>query len=141
MLRAVPLTVKVQWCALAVAALLGLDGCYWYRYRELLEIHCQLLSSMSEKLCGPRAGAPLSGPALAEYEYPLARARDFARVAAKRCPGRRSLLAFGPVLRLYERMVQEAARGGMAGCGRRERLEARIGRVRGRLAREPGHCG
>jgi hypothetical protein len=140
MLRAVPATVKVRSGALAMAILAVAIGCYWWRYADLMRTHCQLLSDMAEKLCATAVRTPLSGPALAEYEYPLARARDFARIAGKRCPTRRSLAAFTRALRLYDITVRDTANGSGVGCARRAALDRRLGRVERQLAREPGRC-
>jgi hypothetical protein len=141
MLRAVPATVKVRSGALALAILAAAIGCYWWRYADVMRTHSQLLGDMAEKLCATAVRPPLSGPALAEYEYPLARARDFARIAAKRCPERRSLATFKRALRLYEVTVRDVAAGHGAGCGRRAVLDRRLRKVERHLAREPTRCG
>jgi hypothetical protein len=136
-----PATVKVRSGAVAAVILATAAGCYWWRYADVMRTHCQLLGDMAEKLCATAVHPPLSGPALAEYEYPLARARDFARIAAKRCPTRRSLAGFRRALRLYEVIVREAAAGRGVGCARRAALDRRLRRVAQRLAREPPRCG
>ncbi len=141
MLRAVPATVKVRSRALAVAILATAIGCYWWRYADVMRTHCRLLGDMAEKLCATAVRRPLSGPALAEYEYPLARARDFARIAAKRCPARRSLAMFERALRLYEVTVRDTATGRGPGCRRRVALDRRLRKVERHLAREPTRCG
>jgi len=141
MLRAVPATVKVLSGALAMAILATAISCYWWRYGDVMRTHCRLLSDMAAKLCGTAARTRLPGPALAEYEYPLARARDFARIAAKRCPARRSLATFKRALRLYEVTLRDVANGTGVGCARRGALDARLRKVERQLAREPGRCG
>jgi hypothetical protein len=141
MLRAVPATVKVLCGGVLLGVLASEIGCYWWRYGDVMRVHCELLSEMAEKLCATPARGRPSGPALAEYEYPLARARDFARIAAKRCPARRSLARFRRALRLYELTLREVAGGTGAGCSRRRALDARRRGVERQLGREPGRCG
>lgn len=141
MLRVMPPTVKAVLLAMLVPLCLGSAGCYWYRYGDLMRTHCELLAAMAQKLCPRGASAPLPGSALGGYEYPLARARDFVRVAAKRCPTRRSLRAFQRVLRVYDGIVHGAARGVGRGCGRRPRLARSIQRVERWLEQEPTRCG
>jgi len=140
MLRAVPATVKVLSGAVAAAVLVATIGCYWWRYGDLMRTHCGLLRDMAEKLCATAARTRLSGADLTEYEYPLARAQDFARIAAKRCPARRSLAMFGRALRLYEVTLRDVASGTGPGCARRGALEVRLRKVERQLAREPGRC-
>ena len=142
MLRAVSTRVKAM-AAATVLIVLGIGGCYWYRYADLMRTHLALLDAMAAKLCASNDGrgrARLSGPALAEYEYPLARARDFARVAQKRCPERGSLRAFGQVLSAYGRIVRDVARADGPGCALVPRLTGRIRRVDRWLTREPRSC-
>lgn len=119
---------------------LALGGCYWYRYADVMRMHAELLTSMLAKLSARIPTAPLSGAALAEYEYPLARARDFARIAAKRCPTRRSLAAFHHAISAYERIVTRTARGAGPGRATDGRFVRRIARVERWLSREPSRC-
>jgi hypothetical protein len=144
MLRPVSLTVKTTAAGLVLASLVLVAGCYWYRYGDVMRTHLELLDSMVRKLCSNPARAPglrPSGPTLSEYEYPLARARDFARVAEKRCPERHSLRAFRRVLSLYDRVVRDMGGGANRRCTRGPSLALRIRRVERWLAREPGRCG
>lgn len=133
---------RVKAVSIAIVALLGIGGagCYWYRYGDLMETHLELLGSMVGKLCAQPGGGPVAGAAAVEYRYPLQRARDFARVAAKRCPERHSLAAFARVLAHYEWMLGQAAKRRERGCEGRWRLDRRIERVRKHLAREPASC-
>jgi hypothetical protein len=95
--------------ALALA-LVALAGCYWSKYDKLSRTHVQLLLSMAQKLDAvTRAeGAPPS--ALAEYRYPLERARDFIRIVAPRFEDRRSLQALRRCCDAYERALHATER-------------------------------
>jgi hypothetical protein len=125
-------------CGLWLAVALG--GCYWSRYADVMRMHAELLTSMLAKLSARPPTAPLTGAALSEYEYPLARARDFARIAAKRCPTRRSLAAFHHAMSAYERIVTRAAHGAGSARATNGRFVRRIARVERWLAREPSRC-
>jgi hypothetical protein len=137
MLGAQPGVVKAVLLVLALGA--GGAGCYWVRYADLMRTHLDVLTATAGKLCARRAaGQPAPPPA--EIAYPLERARDFARVAAKRCPEKRSLAAFHEVLRAYAALVAGAA-DGHRDCRGGRRLAARVRRAERRLAREGPRCG
>ena len=90
MLSGVLSLVKTVIATAVITAALGAVGCYWYRYADLMKTHLEVLAAMADKFC---TGVPASRGVAhvpAEYGYPLERAQDFARVAAKRCPERRS---------------------------------------------------
>lgn len=95
---------------LLVLALAALAGCYWSKYDKLARTHVQLLLAMAEKLDAvtvEEGGPPAS---LAEYRYPLERARDFIRIVAPRFEGRSSLQALRRVCDAYAAVVDAAER-------------------------------
>lgn len=114
------------------AAVLSLAGCYWLRYDALARTHVDLLRGMAEKLedLTNRDGTPPA--ALAEYRYPLERARDFARIVAGRAAGRASLGALGALCDAYEDVLvaADALRVDPSQPGRREALRVAVERVR-----------
>src|SRR5882724_8684162 len=79
--------------AFVLAAVALASGCYWSKYDKLVRTHVALLEAMADKIVEVTEtdGAPAS---LAEYRYPLERARDFARIAGRRYAGRESLTGF-----------------------------------------------
>jgi hypothetical protein len=133
--------VKAVAVRVAVIAAVGIGGCYWYRYADLMRTHMEVLAEMADKLCTQPRGGVAVGSGAAEYRYPLERAQDFARVAAKRCPERRSLADFRRLLGLYGDILERAAVDMPRACARRRALALRVRRVERRLAAEPGRCG
>jgi len=91
---------------LAAAALAS--GCYWSKYDKLVRTHVALLEAMADKIVEVTEtdGAPAS---LAEYRYPLERARDFARIAGRRYAGRESLTGFLAFCDAYEHVLHLVA--------------------------------
>lgn len=91
--------------ALLVGALLG-AGCYWSRYPEVMATHLQLLEQYAAKLATlAEDHRPVAVQDWGEFLYPLDRARDFARIAAKRYPDRVSLARFDEALERYAELV------------------------------------
>ena len=88
----------------------GASGCYWVRYDALIRTHVNLLLAMARKLDAVTAerGAPPAD--LAEYRYPLERARDFARIVGGRFAGRESLAALNTLGDDYEAVLSAAER-------------------------------
>ena len=88
-------------------------GCYFGKYDKLARTHVQLLLAMAQKLddVTRERGAPPES--LAEYRYPLERARDFARIVGGRFEGRPSLAAFRDFCDAYDAVVKatESLRG------------------------------
>ena len=106
-----PHTLVLAAAGLLVLAGTAWVGCYWLRYGDLARTHVSLLLSMADKMSDLlESGRRVAPEAMAEFTYPLARARDFARIAAKRYRGRRSLRAFSRLLGSYEALVQEMDR-------------------------------
>jgi len=106
---------------------LAAGGCYWLRYDALARTHVDLLVSMTTKLEDVTAQG--GGPArMAEYRYPLDRARDFVRIVEGRFAGRDSLRELRELCSAYERALEAAVRPGSRG------LEAAAGAVRERAA-------
>ena len=86
-------------------------GCYWLQYDKLMRTHVTLLLAMADKMIDLlERGEPISAAAMAEFTYPLTRARDFTRIAAKRYATRPSLRAFSHFLDTYGAVVQEMDR-------------------------------
>ncbi len=89
----------------------GPSGCYWLRYEKLMQTHLSLLLAMAHKMVDLlEHQTPIPPAAMAEFTYPLVRARDFARIAAQRYQNRPSLQAFSRFLDTYEALVQEVDR-------------------------------
>jgi hypothetical protein len=109
-------------------AIAGSTGCYWSKYDKLARTHVQLLLAMAEKLDAVtrEEGAPLSS--LAEYRYPLERARDFLRIVSPRFGGRPSLAALARVCDAYQDVlrVAESVRSDAEGRGPMELAEERL---------------
>ena len=115
MLRSGVRTFKVKRPPRAARAILLLPvllvgSCYWSRYDDLMETHLELLQMYAAKLVAVAAsGRPLPPQDWAEFVYPLDRAEDFARIAARRYPDRDSLARFREVLERYGDMVADPA--------------------------------
>lgn len=122
----------------------GLGGCYWSRYAEVMEMHLRLLEEFSEKLqFFADRGENVAAENWSEFVYPLERARDFSRIAAQRFEGRPSLLAFDAALDHYGELV--ASPGILATpdaaqtvAEARARLGESVARAREALAGESG---
>jgi len=89
----------------------------------------QLLRAMAQKLddVTREDGAPPAS--LAEYRYPLERARDFARIVGTRFEGRPSLAAFRACCDAYDDVVKaaESLHGGADVDGTLARARAVLG--------------
>ena len=86
-------------------------GCYWLQYNKLMQTHVTLLLAMAGKMTDLlESKEPIHAAAMAEFTYPLTRARDFARIAAKRYETLPSLQAFSHFLDTYGVLVQEMDR-------------------------------
>lgn len=95
---------------LVALALLLAAGCYWTKYDKLTRTHVQLLLSMAEKLAGVIGEDGVPPASLAEYRYPLERARDFTRIVAPRFEGRPSLAAFRRLCDAYQDVLNATER-------------------------------
>ena len=98
---------------ISLALFLGtcLLGCYWLQYDKLMRTHVTLLLAMADKMIDLlEREEPIPATAMAEFTYPLTRARDFTRIAAKRYKTRPSLRAFSHFLDTYGAVVQEMDR-------------------------------
>jgi hypothetical protein len=76
-----------------------------------MQTHVTLILAMADKmtdLLERKESAP--AVAMAEFIYPLTRARDFTRIAAKRYEARPSLKAFSHFLDTYSALVKEMDR-------------------------------
>jgi hypothetical protein len=124
---------RAAWWIVLLAAGWGAAGCYWLRYDALVRTHVDLLLAMARKLeavTDERGAPPID---LAEYRYPLERARDFARIAGRRFAGRASLGALRALTDDYEAVLDAADRlrvdgGTPARAAFRDRLAALPGR-------------
>lgn len=119
---------RLRLSGVALAVLwLAAGGCYWLRYDALVRTHVDLLLAMGAKLedVTEHGGTPAR---MAEYRYPLERARDFIRIVEGRFADRGSLQELGELCNAYEAALDAAARAGASG------IEAAVGRVRVRAA-------
>ena len=111
MLRSRMDRVKAGRARLLVVALLAvgaLGGCYWRQYPRLMETHLGLMIEFAEKLESlAEAGRVVPPERWGEFTYPLERARDFARIAAKRYPDRASLASFDRAVSVYGALVAD----------------------------------
>lgn len=94
----------------AAIVLIAGSGCYFLKYDKLARTHVGVLVAMTEKIedITHRDGTPPA--ALGEYRYPLERAQDFARIAARRFEGRASLQSFRDLCAAYDGMLTTAER-------------------------------
>ncbi len=61
-------------------ALTLVAGCLWRGYATILNVHLDVLTQTADKLCGVvQAGKGPKAEDMAEYVYPLQRAREFQR--------------------------------------------------------------
>lgn len=82
------------------------SGCYWSHYPEVMATHLQLIEEYATKLSHlAEDGQTVPVQEWGEFVYPLDRARDFARIAAKRYPDRISLARFQVVLAQYSELI------------------------------------
>jgi hypothetical protein len=81
-------------------------GCYWLRYDALARTHVEVLSVMLGKLEDLTRRDGMAPPAMAEYRYPLVRARDFIRIVEGRFAGRASLAALRALCDAYEAALE-----------------------------------
>ncbi|HZR82488.1 MAG TPA: hypothetical protein VFD92_15445 [Candidatus Binatia bacterium] len=94
--------------ALGLAAATLLSGCYWRRYPKLVETHLTVLLEFAAKLqalADDRETVPAER--WGEFTYPLERARDFSRIAARRFADRRSLASFDRTVEAYADLVAD----------------------------------
>jgi hypothetical protein len=103
--------------AAGLACLLLIGGCYYLRYASLVRTHVDLIVALAEKRRDLHA-AETPPRHLAEFRYPLERARDFARIVASRFGERASFRRFAGFLDAYERTLEaddlEAIAAGLA---------------------------
>jgi hypothetical protein len=126
-LRALRLT-----CVIAVLFV----GCYWLRYHDLVETHCELLEDLAvATLAQVEASPPRIAPGDVErLRYPLERAREFLVIAEKRYAGRQSLVALTALVEVYANLIDavERMRVGMADGAP---IAALVGELRARAER------
>jgi hypothetical protein len=88
-----------------LACLLLIGGCYYVRYASLVRTHVDLMIALAAKRHDLHvAEAPPSH--LAEFRYPLERARDFARIVGPRFGERESFRRFTGFLDAYEATLE-----------------------------------
>lgn len=85
----------------ALVCLLLVAGCYYLRYDALVRTHVDLMIALAEKRHDLHA-AETPPRHLAEFRYPLERARDFARIVGGRFGERDSFRRFTEFLDAYE---------------------------------------
>src|SRR5512144_2096190 len=97
---------RAPWIELLLLASLAFSGCYWRYYSRVMETHLSLLDSYADKIESlARDHRAVPPERWGEFTYPLERARDFARIAAKRFPGRGSLRDFDTTLDRYDELL------------------------------------
>ena len=83
-----------------------LAGCYWIKYEKLMLTHVDLMVAMTSKMTRLLdEGDPITPNMMNEFLYPLERARDYSRIAAKVFEGAPSLEAFNKLLDSYDALV------------------------------------
>lgn len=87
--------------AAAFACLLLVAGCYYLRYGSLVRTHVDLMVALAEKRRDLHV-AKTPPRHLAEFRYPLERARDFARIVGGRFGERESFRRFTAFLDAYD---------------------------------------
>jgi hypothetical protein len=94
-----------------VAAVL-VAGCYWLRYHDLVETHCELLEDLSvATLAQVEASPPRIVPGDVErLRYPLERVREFIRIAEQRHAGRESLEELTALVGVYAALIDALER-------------------------------
>lgn len=87
-------------------------GCYWLRYHDLVETHCELLEDLAvATLAAVEAPTPRIAPGDVErLRYPLQRAREFIVIAEKRYAGRESLVELGALVQVYADLIEAVER-------------------------------
>jgi hypothetical protein len=87
-------------------------GCYWLRYHDLVETHCELLEDLSAATSAQlEEAAPRFTPGDVErLRYPLERAREFIAIAEKRYAGRPSLVELTALVRVYADFIDAVER-------------------------------
>lgn len=118
---------------LALVASAGAAACYWRQYPRLVETHLSLLLDYAAKLQALAADRRAVPPARwGEFTYPLERAQDFARIAAKRFPDRASLASFKAAIDVYAGLVAEPRI--LEGPGAAEDVARRVAALRAAAA-------
>lgn len=128
-----------------VVLLILLGGCTWRGYGRVMEIHLEVIDSMSAKLCLLTVGAPPASVGMGEFVYPIKRARE----VGEQFPRRRGLGSyheFEKLVQRYEDLVQAFDRSrlndeswaaaGQHVCEESRAIAAQVGLVRQALADE-----
>ncbi len=83
------------------------EGCLWRSYGTIMEVHLDVLTQMTAKLCTVvESGRGPTAEGMAEYVYPAKRAREFMRQFSG-YGQRRSYQQFGTLVERYESLVRE----------------------------------
>ena len=120
-----------------LAAVLVSPGCYWWRYEALVRTHVNLLLAMIAKVEDLTTHHGVPPASLEEFRYPLERARDFARITARRYEGRSSLTELRALCDAYDRALAaaDAIRAAPDGSEARAAFAVAAGDVRAQAAR------
>ena len=120
-------------------------GCLWRGYDRVVEVHLEVLESMSVKMCALTSGPAPASESMGEFVYPGKRAREAERHFASRA-GRPSFGGLVRVTERYENLVVlfDRARvnpeawtaGGPRVCDESRALVAEVQAVRAQLASE-----
>jgi hypothetical protein len=110
-----------------------LPGCYWSRYADVMRTHLEVLDQYATKLADlAEVGRSVSAQDWGEFSYPLARARDFARIARRRYAEKLSLRRFEEALDRYGDLVRDPSV--LARPDTRATIPARVEAVRSATA-------
>ena len=122
-----------------LVALLGAAGCYWQKYDKLVRTHVEILDAMAGKMQDlVRRDGRLEPEQMAEFRYPLERAKDFARIVRGRYGGRESFLRFARYLERYADLLAFAE--GVRADSRSAQEKAAEMAPLGERLREEGSC-
>jgi hypothetical protein len=120
-------TGRLLLCAwIAVASI----GCYWLRYHDLVLTHVDLLEDFAAATLPQLEAAPdaISPADVERLRYPLARARQFVDLAAKRFPESEARAALARMTEVYAGLVEELERI-RAGAGEASKAIADVAAV------------
>jgi len=98
--------------ALACLVAIAFAGCYWLRYYDLVETHCQLLEDLSVATLAQVEASPrrITPGDVERLRYPLVRAREFLAIAEKRYAAKQSLGELAAQVGVYSDLIDAVER-------------------------------
>src|SRR3954452_9561884 len=108
---------RIAVAAALALVLVGAAGCYFLKYEKLARTHVTILVAMTAKIEDVTARDGTPPASLVEYRYPLERAEDFVRIAARRFDDRSSLHALRELCAAYGRLLDAADRARASSLG------------------------